>query len=165
MVRRRWRRGGATLALALALFMLTASVGLADHESSNLVVFAPVAGTPTPAASGGGTIDFRGGAEPRSRWTLSLRLAGLAPMTAYTVVVQGRFGADNTPEAAAFSPVCTFRTDGGGEGRCWNYFLGLRRAGVVQVREGDVGGRIVAQASRAGGPGSITSQPNRFSPR
>lgn len=165
MVRRRWLRGGAVLSLALALFTLTASVGLADHESSNLIVFAPVSGTPNSTASGGGTIDFRGGAEPRSRWTLSLRLAGLAPTTAYTVVVQGRFGADNTPEAAAFSPVCTFRTDGGGEGRCWNYLLGLRHLGVVQLREGDERGRVVAQASRAGGPGAITSQPNRFSPR
>lgn len=165
-VSRRVITRSATIVVAcVALFFLTASVGVADHESTNLLGFAPVAGSAAPEARGDGTLDFNGGKEPRSRWTMRLRFAGLSPNAAYTVVVQGRFGADGTPEATRFSPVCTFRTDARGAGRCWNYFLGLYHASVVQVREGDAEGRVVAQASRSGGPGSILSQPNRHTPR
>lgn len=169
-LRRRVARGVVIIVAATVIFCLTASTSVADHESANLLIFAPVAGSTAPGASGGGTLEFRGGGEPQSRWTMSLRFAGLGARTTYTVLVQGRFGADRTPEAGIFTPLCSFQTNERGEGRCWNYFLGLKHASIFQVREGQVredadGGPVVAQASRSGGPGAVTSQPNRFTPR
>ena len=111
-----------------------------------------------------GTIEFRGGAEPESRWTATFQFTGLQPETEYTVVVEGRFGEDDTPEAVAFSPICAFRTGADGDGGCWYYLVGLRRLNVVQVRVGDEDGQAALQATRGeDGPGSMTSESNMHS--
>lgn len=158
-----------TLARALvAALLLTAGTHLstlASHESTNILGFAPIAGSPIPAASGSGYITFHGEEEPRSRWTVSFAFAGLAPDTAYVVVNQGRFGEDGEPAATAFTALCDFQTDDLGNGGCWNYLLGLRRVNVIQLRAQHEDGAAVLQATRApGGPGTITSAPNIFSP-
>lgn len=152
----------------IAAMLLTAGsqlLTLASHESTNILGFAPIAGSPVPAASGSGYITFHGVEEPRSRWTVSFEFAGLAPGTAYVVVNQGRFGEDGEPAATAFTALCSFQTDDLGSGGCWNYLLGLRRANVIQLRAQNEDGDAVLQASRAPeGPGVITSVPNVFSP-
>lgn len=158
-------RWAAVTLLLAGLLLGTSRSAPAAHESTNALVFAPVAGSPSPGAEGDGLIDFRGGEEPRSRWSAQFRFRRLQPGTAYAVVVQGRFGEDGSPEAGAFTPLCAFRTDGAGDGGCWWYHLGLRRVNAVQVRLGDGAGAPVVQATRdPGGPGAITSLPNAFSP-
>lgn len=153
------------LALAPGLMNLSARPGLADHESTNAVVFAPVDDSPSPGATGDGAIEFKGGAEPRSRWTVSFTFTGLQPDTTYTVVDQGRFGEDESPQATAFTPLCAFHTDAAGAGGCWDYLFGLQRANVIQLRLDDDDGPSILQATReSAGPGAITSVPNRFSP-
>lgn len=137
----------------------------AAHESTNALVFVPVDGSPAPAATGDGVIDFRGGAELESRWTVQLQLRGLAPDATYVAVLQGRFGEPETPGAAAFTELCVVRTSPTGDGGCWWYLVGMRRVDVVQLRSDTVDGLPMAQATRGGkGPGSITSVPNDFSP-
>ena len=143
------------MALALALPAAT----LASHESSNKLTFAPVAGSPSPDASGSGVINYvKGisGDEPNTSWTSAFRFSGLATDTTYTVVVRGRF-ADPT----VFSAICSFTTNGAGGGTCNSQFLGLQRLAVAQLRLGGVGGTPVLQATRQavlpGRPGSITS--------
>lgn len=156
-------RNGSLAALLAGCLLLAGSPVLADHESSNRLEFAPVAASPF-AAAGEGTIEFHGGAEPVSRWTVAFQFEGLAPETDYTVFVQGRFGEDGSPEATAFTPLCAFRADAVGAGGCWNYLFGLRRANVLQLRAtGEM--EAVLQATRdPAGPGAITRAPNRFSP-
>ncbi|CAA9568523.1 MAG: hypothetical protein AVDCRST_MAG49-3339 [uncultured Thermomicrobiales bacterium] len=147
------------------LVLAVARSASAAHDTTNTLVFAPVTGSPSPAATGDGVVEFRGGPEPRSRWSARFGFRGLQPDTDYAVVVQGRFGEDGSPAAEAFTPLCAFRTDPTGAGTCWWYHLGLRRLSVVQVRLGDAAGAPVLQATRApGGPGTITSRPNPFSP-
>lgn len=153
------------LVLALLIFASMALIGPTDsiavHESDNELTFEPVTGSPAPAGSGTGMFEFRGGAEPESRWTTTFQFIGLRPGTDYITVVQGRFGEDGSSEATAFSPICTFRTDADGNGGCWYYMIGLRRLGVVQVRLGDENGPVVLQATRKeDGPGSISSTSN-----
>lgn len=146
------------LLTALAVTLADPFASFADHESDNVLSFEPVTGAPSPAGSGTGSVEFRGGADPESRWTISFQVAGLQPETDYVVVVKGRFGEDDSPEASAFSPICAFRTDGNGNGGCWYYLIGLRRLGVVQVRLGREHGPPVLQATRqADGPGSMES--------
>lgn len=138
---------------------------LAVHEGTNVLVFAPVDGEAPLGAAGEGTIEFNGGSEPVSRWTVTLRFAGLAPERAYAVVLQGRTGEDGSPAASTFSGLCAFRTSATGDGGCWDYAQGMERLGVVQVRLGDERGAAVLQATRAaGGPGSIVTLPNPDSP-
>jgi hypothetical protein len=155
----------AVLAIVAAASIGSASLTVADHESTNLLTFAPVSGSSTPAASGSGTIEYHGGREPVSRWTSTFEFSGLAPGTAYVVVVQGRTGEDGSAAATAFSPICTVQSDAAGDGTCWDYEFGMRRIGVVQLRQGDGDGPVVLQATRApDGPGEIRSLPNALSP-
>ncbi|MGH2531621.1 MAG: hypothetical protein ACRDJW_04885 [Thermomicrobiales bacterium] len=154
----------ATLALA-AFLLLTGSPVRAVHEGANTLAFAPVDGSSTPSASGEGVIDYHGGLDAESRWTGTFQFTGLQPGAEHTVVVQGRFGEDGTPEAEEFAPICSFTTDHAGDGGCWYYFLELRRLGAAQLRLGDAHGAALLQATREpGGPGAMTGVPNRFSP-
>ncbi len=161
-------RPGGRRMLLLSILLTPLLVALAspftsfaDHESDNELTFEPVPDSPSPAGSGTGTIEFRGGAEPDSRWTITFQFAGLQPESKYVTLVKGRTGEDDSPEASAFSPICTFRTDGNGEGGCWYYLIGLRRLGIVQVRLDGEDGPVVLQATRKeGGPGSMTSTTN-----
>jgi len=160
--RRRWLPTLLTVAVVATSFWRPVA---AVHESTNTLVFAPGPASAAPTAAGNGRIDYRGGTEPQSQWTATFAFVGLAPAATYTVVVRGRAGDDGSPAADAFTPICAFATDGAGAGGCWFYLVGLRRVGVVQLRLGAEGGAPVLQATRAaGGPGSIVSLPNRFSP-
>ncbi len=151
----------AIVFIPLLLALSSPLSSLADHESDNELSFEPVADSPSPAGSGAGTIEFRGGAEPDSRWTITFQFTGLLPESTYVMVVQGRAGEDESPEATAFSPICTFRAGDNGDGGCWHYLIGLRRLGIVQVRLDAVDGPVVLQATRKdGGPGSMTSTTN-----
>lgn len=155
--------GVVALTALLAWAVLGAS---AAHERINRLTFAPLAASSAPTGTGVGTIEYRGGDEPRSRWTATFRFAGLQADTAYTVAVRGRFGDDGSAAAETFTGLCTFRTDGAGAGGCWDYARGLRRLGVAQLRLGDENGPPMVQATRApGGPGAIEGVPNRFTPR
>lgn len=151
--------------LTFVLVIPLAHQARAVHESTNVLRFAPVADSAIPLASGDGVIDYRGGPEESSRWTARFHFSGLEATARYVVVVEGRFGEDDSPEAEAFSPLCDFETDGSGKGNCWWYHLELQRIGVVQLRAGDEAGPVILQATRKpGGPGAITSTPNAFSP-
>lgn len=151
--------------VAVVVATPTATLAAPEHQGTNRLVFAPVAGSPSPRVSGSGVVEFGGGVEPRSKWSSTFRFAGLKPSTDYTVVVQGRRGLDGSAEAAAFTALCSFRTDSEGAGGCWWYFRGLARLNVVQLRLGGATGTPVAQASSYGpSPGSISRVSNRYSP-
>ena len=144
--------------VGLVMLLALPASALAAHESNNKLTFAPVAGSPSPDAAGGGVINYiKGisGEEPDTAWSSSFRFNGLAPATAYTVVVRGRFA-----DATAFSAICDFTTNGAGSGGCQSNFLGLQRLAIAQLRLGGVGGTPVLQATRqavVAGPGAITS--------
>jgi len=165
-MRKTMKRGAIALLFFVAFASISPLLASAGHESTNALVFAPVDASPSPRAAGEGKIEFHGGSEPKTRWTVTFTFTDLQPATMYMVVVRGRFGADESPEATAFTTLCRFRTDTAGAGGCWDYLVELRRVGVVQLRANGEDGAPVLQATReAGGPGSITSVPNRFSPR
>ena len=149
--------------LALGVALLPPGQSLAVHEGDTVLTFGPVADSPSPGASGDGRIEFRGGAEPVSRWTTTFRFTALAPDTAYLILVLGQFGEDVTPEAEAFTTICGFRAGADGDGGCWHYLVGLRRLAVIQVRLDDGSGTVALQSTRAEGPGSMTGTPNRYS--
>lgn len=157
-----WAAKAVAVAAVLGLLAVgTSRLGVAEHESTNVLVFAPTADSASPRAAGDGVIEYKGGAEPVSRWTVTLRLTGLDPGRAYAVVVRGRTGDDGSAAAAAFSTLCRLRASAVGEGGCWDYVQGFRRVGVVQVRLDDEQGPPVLQATRdPAGPGAITSLPN-----
>lgn len=142
-------------AAALATLAMPAS---AAHESNNHLQFDPVAASPSPSASGAGTINYikgTSGAEPDTQWTSSFRFSGLDAETTYTVVVRGRFAAP-----AVFSGICTFTSNSSGSGSCSSQFTGLQRLAIAQLRLGSPDGAPVLQATRqavVSGPGSITS--------
>lgn len=115
-------------------------------------------------AAGTGIVDYKGGKEPDSRWRATFRFSGLTPGNEYTVVIRGRTGDQEAEAATEFTPLCSFKAEADGSGTCFWYFQGLARLNVVQLREGDVDGQRVLQASRAGEIGSIVTDPNRFSP-
>ncbi len=149
-----------TVLLAMfAVAALAALPALAAHESNNALTFAPVAGSPSPAAAGTGVINYIKGIseeEPNTAWSSSFRFQGLEPDTTYTVVVRGRF-ADPT----AFSAICSFTTNAAGAGSCSESFIGLQRLAIAQLRLGGVSGTPVLQATRqavVSGPGEIVSR-------
>ena len=134
------------------------------HLGKNRLRFAIVAPFPLRDATGSGIVEYEGGREPSSQWRASFQFSGLGPGAGYTVVIRGRFGAPGSPEATAFTPLCSFAADNAGQGGCFWYFRGLARLTLVQLRAGDENGIHVLEARRARGPGSIETQPNRFSP-
>ncbi|HEU0116638.1 MAG TPA: hypothetical protein VFQ80_18240, partial [Thermomicrobiales bacterium] len=134
------------------------------YFGDNALVFAPVGVLSPPEATGKGLIAYQGGDEPKSQWRATFRVTNLAANTTYTVAVKGRFGDPGSDDASAFTALCSFETDDVGKGNCFWYFRGLARLNVVQLRAGDENGRRVLQASRDGDPGSITTDPNRYSP-
>jgi hypothetical protein len=134
------------------------------HFGKNRLKFATVAPFLLPDATGSGIVDYKGGQEPSSQWRASFRFAGLQPGANYTVVIEGRFGARGSPDASAFTSLCSFAADDAGQGGCFWYFRGLARLSLVQLRAGNENGTQVLEASRGRGPGSIETEPNRFSP-
>jgi hypothetical protein len=155
------------LALAVAVLAFDASPVAAQnigYFGKNRLRFAVVEPSSLPNASGSGIVDYKGGKEPTSQWRASFRFTGLEPGASYTVVIRGRFGARGSLEASAFTPLCSFQTDDQGQGGCFWYFRGLARLTLVQLRAGDENGTEVLEANRSGGPGSIVTEPNRFSP-
>jgi hypothetical protein len=165
----RLRLSVAALGLALVALLsvgplFSAAAEEIGHYGTNRLVFAPVGQDSSPNAKGQGIVEYRGGAEPDSRWRGSFRFKGLKPNRTYTVVVRGRFGADDSGEAAEFSALCSFDVKDNGNGNCFWYFSGLARLDVVELRMGDEHGAQVMQASRDGSLGSIETEPNRYSP-
>jgi hypothetical protein len=144
--------------------LLSAAAEEIGHYGTNRLVFAPVGQDSASAAKGQGIVEYRGGAEPDSRWRGSFRFKGLKPNRTYTVVVRGRFGADNSGQAGEFSPLCSFDVKDNGNGSCFWYFSGLERLDVVQLRMGDENGEQVMQASRDHSLGLLETAPNRYSP-
>jgi len=134
------------------------------HLGTNRLDFETVKAESSQEAMGKGIVEYRGGDEPSSQWRASFRFGDLDPKTAYTVVIRGRFGELGSRDADAFAPLCSFETDSDGKGSCFWYFRGLARLNVAQLRVGDEDGDRVLQASRSGGPGSISTDANRFSP-
>lgn len=134
------------------------------HFGKNRLKFASVEPFLYPDATGTGIIEFKGGKEPSSQWRASFRFTGLEPGAKYAVVVKGRLGAPGSPEAAAYTPLCSFAADEQGQGACFWYFRGLARLTVVQLRDDDERGTQVLEARRSRGPGSIKTESNRFSP-
>ena len=156
--------GLALVALLGGGLLLSAAAEEIGHYGTNRLMFAPVGQGTASDAKGQGTVEYRGGAEPDSRWRGSFRFKGLKPNRTYTVVVLGRFGADDSDEAGEFSPLCSFDVKDNGNGSCFWYFSGLARLDVVQLRIGDENGAQVMKASRDNSLGSIETAPNRYSP-
>jgi hypothetical protein len=155
--------------MLVALLLFTATPAAAQdhaiaHFGKNRLRFATVEPFSLPDATGTGIIDYKGGKEPNSRWRASFRFSGLDPGASYTVVIRGRFGAPDSPEADDVTELCSFQADDQGEGGCFWYFRGLARLTLVQLRTGDEDGSRVLEANRSRGPGSIETEPNRFSP-
>ena len=144
--------------LGLVALLAVPATALAAHESNNKLVFAPVAGSPALDGAGSGVINYIKGIsekEPDTAWSSAFRFSGLAPDTAYTVVVRGRFA-----DPAVFSAICEFTTNASGIGGCESQFTGLLRLAIAQLRLGGANGAPVLQATRqavVSGPGSITS--------
>jgi hypothetical protein len=155
------------LALAVAVLAFDAFPAAAQnigYFGKNRLRFATIEPSSLPNATGSGIVDYKGGKEPTSQWRASFRFTGLEPGARYTVVIRGRFGARGSLEATAFTPLCSFQADDQGHGGCFWYFRGLARLTLVQLRAGDKNGTEVLEANRSGGPGSIETEPNRFSP-
>jgi hypothetical protein len=134
------------------------------HFGKNRLKFAAVEPFLLADATGTGIVDYKGGREPASQWRASFQFIGLEPGASYTVVIRGRFGAAGSPEAVSFTPLCSFSADDTGQGGCFWYFRGLARLSLVQLRAGSENGTQVLEANRSRGPGSIETEPNRFSP-
>ena len=153
----------ALIALLAFSALPTAAQDVA-HLGTNQLIFEPVGNSAFPDATGKGIVDYRGGDQESSRWRASFRFSGLEANATYTVVIKDRFADSDTADETSVSPLCSFQTDGEGKGNCFWYFRGLVRLNVVQLRTKDETGRRVLQASRSGDPGSITTDPNRYSP-
>jgi hypothetical protein len=164
---------GKWMSAAALWLALTALIGFSalpaaaqdiGYFGENRLVFERVGSASPPDASGKGIVDYRGGEEPDSQWKASFRFSNLEPQTDYTVVVRGRFGEAGSDKAATYTPLCSFKTDDAGQGSCFWYFRGLARLNVVQLRAEDNDGPRMLQANRSGDPGSIETDPNRYSP-
>lgn len=167
MTQRRGLRGAALMVVvltALALGVLPALAQQIGHYGSNRVTFERAGNAAPENAQGKGVVDFRGGEEPESRWRASFRFSGLKSEHDYSVVVRGRFGADESDAAGAYTAICSFETDDKGAGNCFTYFSGLARLDILQLRDGDEDGTRVMQANRNGNFGSIDTAPSRYSP-
>jgi hypothetical protein len=146
------KRSLLVLFVVVCLGSTAALPALASHESNNELTFAPVAGSPSPDASGAGVVNYVKGQsteEPDTAWTSALHFAGLVPTTTYTVFVFGRGG------------ICTFTTNAIGRGSCNSTFVSLPRFGIAQLRLGGDNGTPVLQATRLAvlsGPGQIISR-------
>src|SRR5829696_4646699 len=95
-------KAAALWSLLAALLAFGVSPTVAQHQTighlgKNRLTFAPVAPFVLPEATGTGIVDYRGGREPSSRWRASFRFSGLQPGASYTVVIEGRFGAQGSP--------------------------------------------------------------------
>jgi len=134
------------------------------HFGRNRLRFSAVEPFLLPDATGTGIVDYKGGREPSSQWRASFRFTGLKARASYTVVIRGRYGAAGSRAADSFTPLCSFKTDAVGQGGCFWYFRGLARLNFVQLRAGGENGTSVLGARRPRGPGSIATEPNRFSP-
>jgi hypothetical protein len=134
------------------------------HFGKNRLRFSALAPSLLPDATGTGIVDYKGGREPSSQWRASFRFTGLEAGASYSVVIRGRFGAAGSPAANSFTELCSFRSDDIGHGGCFWYFRGLARLNLVQLRTGGENGTPVLGARRPRGPGSIETEPNRFSP-
>ena len=152
------------LAAVLVFSAFPAAAQNIRYFGKNRLEFALVDPIVLPDATGTGIVDYKGGDEPSSQWRASFRFTGLAAGASYTVVTKGRFGAPGSPEAEISTPLCAFPADAAGEGSCFWYFRGLARLDLVQLRTGDENGPPMLEANRSDGPGSITTDPNRFSP-
>lgn len=144
------------LLVAVCLGGLAALPALASHEGNNELTFAPVVNSPSPEASGAGIVNYVKGqstVEPDTTWTSSFHFAGLAPNTAYTVVLFA-FG---VPKG-----VCAFTSNENGHGGCTSTFTSLDRFGSAQLRLGGDAGTPVLQATRHAtggiGPGEIVAR-------
>lgn len=159
------KRWTIVFGLVLGLVLAGSGLHLADaaHESTNALTFARVNGAPA-GASGEGLIEYQGGEDEASRWTTTFSFTGLQPDTHYDVVVQGRFGEDDSPAARTFTPLCSFETSSTGDGVCWRYIRQLRRLGFVELRQGGADDSTVLAATRGEGHGTIGSTPNASSP-
>ena len=155
---------GSMLVALLAVSVLPAAAQSIEHFGKNRLRFATVEPFSLPDATGTGIVDYKGGREPSSQWRASFGFTGLEPGDSYTVVIRGRFGASGSLAANAFTPLCSFEADDEGQGGCFWYFRGLARLNLVQLRSEDENGTQVLEARRARGPGSIVTEPNRFSP-
>ena len=159
--------GIVLLAVAVAVLAFGASPAAAQnigYFGKNRLEFSSVAPFLLPDATGSGIVDYKGGNEPTSQWRASFRFSGLEPGASYTVVIRGRYGAAGSRAADSFAPLCSFRTDAAGQGGCFWYFRGLARLNFVQLQTGGENGTPVLGARRPRGPGSIETEPNRFSP-
>jgi hypothetical protein len=155
--------GLLTLLVAHAAPAAAQDTGI-GYFGTNTLVFAPVGILSPPEATGKGIIDYQGGDEPKSQWRATFRFSNLSANTDYVVMVKGRSGDPGSLDAGALTPLCSFQTDENGKGNCFWFFRGLARLNVVQLRTDDDENRRVMQASRDGDPGSITTDPNRYSP-
>jgi hypothetical protein len=159
--------GIVLLAIAVAVLAFGASPAAAQnigYFGKNRLEFSSVAPFLLPDATGSGIVDYKGGNEPTSQWRASFRFSGLEPGASYTVVIRGRYGARGSAAADAFTPLCSFQADAQGQGGCFWYFRGLARLNFVQLQTGGENGTPVLGARRPRGPGSIETEPNRFSP-
>jgi hypothetical protein len=166
----RQRLFAAALGLALVVLLgvgpLLAGAEEIGYFGTNRLVFDTVDQNADLRGKGKGIIDYRGGAEPDSRWRATFRFTRLEPGQTYTVMVRDRFGADGSDQVGQLSPLCSFEAKVNGKGRCFWYFSGLARLDVVQLRLGDneqIGPRVL-QANRNGNLGSIETEPSRYSP-
>ncbi len=135
------------------------------HFGKNRLKFAPVEPFLLPDATGTGIVDYKGGKEPSSQWRASFRFTGLEPGASYTVVIRGRFGARGLPGSEMPSPRCAHsrptmrgRVAASGISAAW------RGSISCSCVTGNENGTPVLEANRSRGPGSIETEPNRFSP-
>ena len=151
--------------LLLGISPATAQDQDIGHFGKNRLRFSAVEPFLLPDATGTGIVDYKGGREPASQWRASFQFAGLDAGARYTVVIRGRFGAAGSPEADAFTPLCSFQTDDFGQGGCFWYFRGLARLNLVQLRTGGENGTPVLGARRPRHSDSPPPQDERQQPK
>lgn len=151
-------------ALTLSLAFVIGPAWAHHDESNNLVNLEPVAGSPSPNGAGTGLVylnkDAAGVTDADDLWDASYVFASLEPCTRYTIAVRGGVGTDPN----AFSGICTFVTDGHGDGMCLSHFKTLTNVRYQQLRLGNKNGVPVLEATLQKGesqPPGITLQSPR----